>query len=62
MTQDHIKRAAELSLTLHETPLERAHEPIQPTTPADDPDTNTDNDDTPEPSPYTTRLTTEEGP
>ena len=61
MTENHMKRAAEWLLTLHEIPRERAHELTQPATTVDDPDTDADDDDTPEPSLYTTELIAEEG-
>lgn len=61
MTEDHMKRAAEWFLTLHEIPLERAHELIQPATPVRDAGLDTDHDDTLEPSPYDTGLSAEEG-
>lgn len=61
MTEEHMKRAAEWFLTLHEIPHERAHELIAPAAPVDDPDADADHDDTPEPSPYGTGLSAEEG-
>lgn len=61
MTEDHMKRAAEWFLTLHEIPLERAHELIQPAAPVIDPAPETDDDHTPELSLYGTALTAEEG-
>lgn len=61
MTENHMKRAAEWLLTLHEIPRERAHELTQPATTVDDPETDADDDDTSEPSLYTTELIAEEG-
>lgn len=61
MTEEHMKRAAEWFLTLHEIPLARAHELIPDTTPT----TTTDPEDAPEedttPSYYDTGLTADEG-
>lgn len=61
MTEPHMKRAAEWFLTLHEIPLDRAHELIQPLAPADDAATDEPENHTPEPSLYDTALTAEEG-
>ena len=62
MTEEHMKRAAEWFLTLREIPLERAHELIQPLEPAQDPTTDTNDDEAPEiPSLYDTGLNAEEG-
>lgn len=61
MTEDHMKRAAEWFLTLREIPLERAHELTQPPRPVHDPDTDADDNATPEPNLYDTGLSAEEG-
>jgi len=61
MTEDHMKRAAEWFLTLHEIPIERAHELIA-TFPVVNPDTeNTDDAQNEPPSLYDTGLSAEEG-
>lgn len=61
MTEDHMKRAAEWFLTLHELPLERAHELIpNPTRTSAIIDT-TDADELPERSLYDTGLSADEG-
>ncbi len=61
MTEPHMKRAAEWFLTLHETPLNRAHEliPNPSSTPATDHYDNTE--ELPEQGLYDTSLTAEEG-
>jgi len=56
-----MKRAAEWFLTLHELPLERAHELITPATTTPDIDTDTNVEDIYTPSPYDNTLTAEEG-
>lgn len=61
MTEEHMKRAAEWFLTLHEIPLDRAHELIQPAQPDTDPTLDTKHEDTPEPHLYDTGLSAEEG-
>ena len=61
MTEPHMKRAAEWFLTLHEIPLERAHELIAGT-PTVDPDATVEDQDDVEPkSLYDTGLTADEG-
>lgn len=61
MTEDHMKRAAEWFLTLHEIPLERAHELIPTTTPAAPEATESDVEEPLWPSPYDTGLSADEG-
>ena len=65
MTEPHMKRAAEWFLTLHEIPIDRAHEmitaaPAAPETPIDLPATTRERD-APELSLYDTSLSAEEG-
>lgn len=61
MSETHMKRAAEWFLTLHELPLEHAHELIG--TPTNPPPTTpeTSNDDEGRPALYDTGLTADEG-
>ncbi|WP_343922991.1 transposase, partial [Rhodoglobus aureus] len=62
MNEAHMKRAAEWFLTLHEIPLERAHELTPGPTPAPTPeDQKTDAEEEAEPSYYDTNTTAEEG-
>jgi hypothetical protein len=61
MTEPHMKRAAEWFLTLHEIPLERAHELIAGTPTVDPDDTAEDQGDVEPKSLYGTGLTADEG-
>lgn len=60
MTEEHMKRAAEWFLTLHEIPIERAHELIPARTPKLEPNID-DNDEPTEPDYYGTALSADEG-
>jgi hypothetical protein len=61
MTEPHMKRAAEWFLTLHEIPLDRAHELIHTATPTPETDVDTDHDEITEANLYDTGLSAEEG-
>lgn len=61
MTEKHMKRAAEWFLTLHEMPLDRAHELIATATPTPDAQHENPDEDTESPTFYDTGLTAEEG-
>lgn len=61
MTEQHMKRAAEWFLTLHEIPLDQAHQLIQ-VAPAPEPEQDSEDlDDHTGPALYDTGLTAEEG-
>lgn len=61
MTEAHMKRAAEWFLTLHEIPIERAHELITATQPVNEDLPESDVDDVLAPEPYDIGLSPEEG-
>ena len=61
MTEPHMKRAAEWFLTLHEIPMDHAHELIPSTAPVAPATAETDSEDDDERSLYDTGLTAEEG-
>ncbi len=61
MTEPHMKRAPECFLTLHEIPIDRAHELVPNPSTISAIDRDTDAEELPEPSLYNTGLTAEEG-
>ena len=61
MTEAHVKRAAEWFLTLHEIPIDHAHELIPNPATISVIDHDADADELPEQSLYDTGLTAEEG-
>lgn len=61
MTEPHMKRAAEWFLTLHEIPIDRAHELIPATTPTTEPEPEQTTDEPTEANYYDTNASAEEG-